>query len=79
MINEVTFCVFYRQSLKHLSVSAPAMRTGSTKSSGGDGSDSGLPPMTTSKSRQKKFHRHFKNVPPDEKVLDCEFQPPNFC
>ncbi|CAL8111782.1 unnamed protein product [Orchesella dallaii] len=57
-----------RQSLKHLSVSAPAMRTSSTKSA--DGSDTGLPPMTTSKSRQKKFHRHFKTVPPDEKVLD---------
>lgn len=71
-INFAIILYFCRQSLKHLSVSAPAMRTASTKS-GGEGSDTGLPPMTTSKSRQKKFHRHFKNVPADEKVLDCKF------
>lgn len=27
----------------------------------------------SSKARQKKFHRHFKQVDPDERVLDCKF------
>lgn len=56
-----------RQSLKHLSVSAPAMRT--TVNRAGTVGEAAFPP-SSSKSRQKKFHRHFKQVSQDEKVLD---------
>ncbi|XP_021967364.1 GRAM domain-containing protein 2A isoform X2 [Folsomia candida] len=55
-----------KQSLKHLSASAPAMRTDLGK---GETGEFFMAP-SSSKSRQKKFHRHFTKVPTDEKVLD---------
>jgi len=61
---------FLRQSLKHLSASAPVMQT-ALRSMGSD-SEFTLAP-SSSKSRQKKFHRHFKTVAPDEKVLECKY------
>ncbi|KAF4524455.1 hypothetical protein B566_EDAN011878 [Ephemera danica] len=53
----------YRQALKQLSTSTPSMTTAESE-----------PPAPTppgsSKARQKKFHRHFKQVPPEERVLN---------
>jgi hypothetical protein len=66
-------CIFnfvcFRQSLKQLSASAPAMRTDLGKNS--EKGELFMAP-SSSKSRQKKFHRHFKTVPQEEKVLDCK-------
>lgn len=64
-----------RGALKQLSSSTPAM-TAQAKSPEPPSpkvitKEDKLP--TTSKSRQKKFHRHFPAVDLEEKVLNCEF------
>lgn len=69
----INFCLFfYRGSLKQLSSSTPIMTAQQ---------NSPEPPSpktlakeekpTTSKAREKKFHRHFPTVEVEEKVLNC--------
>uniref|UniRef100_A0A2A4JJI8 GRAM domain-containing protein n=1 Tax=Heliothis virescens TaxID=7102 RepID=A0A2A4JJI8_HELVI len=57
----------FRQAIKPLSGSAPSVRAAALNSTGtGDTTDGKQP----SKSRQKKFQRHFPQVGPEEKVLN---------
>ncbi|XP_066992753.2 GRAM domain-containing protein 2B isoform X2 [Anabrus simplex] len=64
-----------RQALKQLSASAPVMTQAQAAARPQPASE---PVLTSgaaqepgsSKSRQKKFHRHFKTVPPEERVLN---------
>ncbi|XP_026741376.1 uncharacterized protein LOC113503547 [Trichoplusia ni] len=61
----ILFCS--RQAIKPLSGSAPSVRAaGAGKTGTGDTTDGKQP----SKSRQKKFQRHFPQVGPEEKVLN---------
>lgn len=65
----ISFCS--RQAIKPLSGSAPSVRAaGAGKTGTGDTTDGKQP----SKSRQKKFQRHFPQVGPEEKVLNCKDQ-----
>lgn len=60
----------FRQAIKPLSGSAPSVRAPPPSATGtGDTTDGKQP----SKSRQKKFQRHFPQVGPEEKVLNCKF------
>lgn len=69
-------CFISRGALKQLSTSTPAMTAQahspdppSPKVNSKE--DKKIP--TTSKARQKKFHRHFPVVDIDEKVLNCKY------
>lgn len=55
--------------MKPLSGSVPSVRA-SALSAPGDSADGKQP----SKSRQKKFQRHFPQVGPEERVLNCEYR-----
>lgn len=45
----------------------------STTSKSNDGTSTEKKPKSTSRSRQKKFHRHFKQVAIDEEVINCKY------
>jgi hypothetical protein len=73
----VTFRIC-RQALKHLSVSAPVMTQARPQPPSDalvipDGPPSPEQQTSSSKSRQKKFHRYFKQVAAEEHVLNCEY------
>lgn len=71
--NNQPFLFLYRQSLKHLSVSAPAIKSAGVIMGTSSSDNEYIFAPTSSKSRQKKFHRHFSNVSQEEKVLDCKW------
>ncbi|XP_069677366.1 uncharacterized protein [Periplaneta americana] len=63
-----------KQALKQLSVSAPVMTQAQAAARPQPASDPAVTPAEqhpgSSKSRQKKFHRHFKQVADEERVLN---------
>jgi hypothetical protein len=75
---KITFTIC-RQALKHLSVSAPVMTQARAQPASDPLVTPAGPPSPdqqqgSSKSRQKKFHRHFKQVAAEEHVLNCEYR-----
>jgi hypothetical protein len=79
----VTFPIC-RQALKQLSVSVPVMTQARPQPANDPLVTPAGPPSPeqqpgSSKSRQKKFHRHFKQVAAEEHVLNCEYHCPHFC
>ena len=74
--------VCFRQALKQLSVSAPVMTQAQAAARPQPASDPLVTPAGppspeqqtgSSKSRQKKFHRHFKQVAAEERVVNCKY------
>lgn len=53
------------------SLNSSSVKSSTSKSN--DGASTEKKPKSTSRSRQKKFHRHFKQVAIDEEVLNCMY------